>query len=330
MSQSKYVPRYAMPVLTDAMSALSDLVVGIHEACESVTPIGFQDFDSLVESIKQSGQLRPIEVNKKKQLLDGRCRILACSVAGFKITPDDIVTTDAEPWAIAQSNLARRHLTRDQRTMLATKFLEQAKESAAERKREGAKKGRESRQDPLAANSVASGNTPVKKKRQPSAVDDVAKQVRVARANLTVAAKVKEMLPELFAKVASGKILRVEDAVHATVDLPKILAKAIKPVVKTPVVSGKASVKAKVVKVIELDDGPTMVLDRVDSIRVVHCGEVTIYHHDDVEVEILVYSDGDGWWFGPTSKVEHVNLPTRKEAEREALKLIKSWIIEGR
>ncbi len=72
------------------------------------------------------------------------------------------------------------------------------------------------------------------------------------------------------------------------------------------------------------DDGATSIVDRDDSIRIVRCGVVTIYHHANVEVEILVYADGDVWLFGPTSKVEHLSLPTRNEAETEALRLAKS------
>jgi len=150
---------HQMPSLADAIASLGGHVVGVHDACNSVPPISDLDFDELVESIKRHGLLRPIEVNQEKQLLDGRCRIMACSVAGIEITPGDVVTTDADPLAIAESNLARRHLTPDQRVMLATKILEKEKKAAEDRKREGAKKGRVSQQAPLVANSVTSGNT---------------------------------------------------------------------------------------------------------------------------------------------------------------------------
>jgi hypothetical protein len=62
----------------------------VHEACEAVPKIGPRDFDELVDSIKAHGLLRPIEIDSKRRLIDGRSRLQACAVAEVRLGEQDI------------------------------------------------------------------------------------------------------------------------------------------------------------------------------------------------------------------------------------------------
>ncbi len=73
MKTSNYEPKYTTPTMDDVLERYSDRIEGIHEACKSVPEIGQQDFDLLVESVKQDGLQRPIEIDNQRRLIDGRC-----------------------------------------------------------------------------------------------------------------------------------------------------------------------------------------------------------------------------------------------------------------
>jgi len=154
MISKTYQPRYSVPSIQDAMATVAGRIEGVHEACSKVPEIGPRDFDQLVESIKAHGLLRPIEINREKLLVDGRSRIQASAAAGIQLADDDIVVTDTDPLAIAWSNNARRHLTRDQKVMEAERLLQDEEELAAQRKAAGGKKGRQAKRSRKNGNLV--------------------------------------------------------------------------------------------------------------------------------------------------------------------------------
>ncbi len=106
-----YRVRYRMPKLEDAIDSYRHRIKGVHPSCESVAEISCQDFDRLVESIKTKGLLYPIQIDRQGLLVDGRCRLRACKLLGFEIPNSQIQISDTSPYSIAESNVARRHLT---------------------------------------------------------------------------------------------------------------------------------------------------------------------------------------------------------------------------
>ncbi len=164
---------YERPKLADAIAPLKPWVNSVHPHCDSIPRIGQTDFDNLVESINEYGLQQPILVDASGVLLDGRSRIMACFVAGVPITEDDIETTDKDPEAIAQTNIARRHLTKDQKIMEAvSRDLAHQRRLAADRKRRSANAKGKRQQDQLGTDSVPSKSgkkSTAGKKRKPKA-----------------------------------------------------------------------------------------------------------------------------------------------------------------
>ena len=80
------------------------------------------DFDALVADIKAHGQREPITLYKG-EILDGRNRYRACLEAGVKPFMGEL-DDDADLVAfVVSANLRRRHLTDDQRAMVAAKLV---------------------------------------------------------------------------------------------------------------------------------------------------------------------------------------------------------------
>lgn len=84
-------------------------------------PEGSREWNDLVESIENTGQVDPVVVDGNV-LLDGRNRLRACEALGIK--PKFVewstlgIRIDQDAWITAK-NLDRRHLTPDQRAMIA-------------------------------------------------------------------------------------------------------------------------------------------------------------------------------------------------------------------
>lgn len=79
--------------------------------------------DSLVESIKDVGQLVPIQRYRGK-ILDGRHRYMACQKAGIKPVINDL-PDDVDPLKIVKAlNLRRRQLTESQLAIIASRLAQ--------------------------------------------------------------------------------------------------------------------------------------------------------------------------------------------------------------
>jgi hypothetical protein len=73
----------------------------------------------LAQDIKDRGLLDPI-VLFEEQILDGRCRYVACEIAGMEPKFEQYVGDDPLGYVLSR-NLRRRHLTESQRAMVAAK-----------------------------------------------------------------------------------------------------------------------------------------------------------------------------------------------------------------
>lgn len=89
----------------------------VHPVANLFPMLPSEELQELADSIKQDGQLQPIVLAPSGRLLDGRNRLAACKLA--KVEPVfEVYEGDEDAYALTV-NVARRHLTKGQRTMIA-------------------------------------------------------------------------------------------------------------------------------------------------------------------------------------------------------------------
>jgi len=89
----------------------------VHPVADLFPMLPKEELQELADSIKQDGQLQPIVLSPSGRLLDGRNRLAACKLA--KVEPVfEVYEGDEDAYALTV-NVARRHLTKGQRTMIA-------------------------------------------------------------------------------------------------------------------------------------------------------------------------------------------------------------------
>jgi ParB-like chromosome segregation protein Spo0J len=94
----------------------------IHALAKLFPEITGQDFKDLVASIKAHGLMEEI-VTLDGQVLDGQNRLKACKAAGVEPKFREFTGKDPLAFVVAE-NIARRHLTAGQRSLLAVKISE--------------------------------------------------------------------------------------------------------------------------------------------------------------------------------------------------------------
>jgi hypothetical protein len=89
----------------------------VHPVADLFPMLPSEELQELADSIKQDGQLQPIVLSPSGRLLDGRNRLAACKLA--KVEPVfEVYEGDEDAYALTV-NVARRHLTKGQRAMIA-------------------------------------------------------------------------------------------------------------------------------------------------------------------------------------------------------------------
>lgn len=92
----------------------------VHPAAELFPLFSQEELTDLAADIKVNGLLHPIVRDDQGRILDGRNRLAACEIAG--IAPRFETYEDDDPVSfVLSANLARRHLTKGQRAMVAAK-----------------------------------------------------------------------------------------------------------------------------------------------------------------------------------------------------------------
>jgi N6-adenosine-specific RNA methylase IME4/ParB-like chromosome segregation protein Spo0J len=150
----------------------------LHDLCKLFPPMPEDQFNSLIDSIRDHGLLTPIMLHEGK-ILDGRHRYKACINLGIEPSFEEYEGEDALGYVIAL-NLSRRHLDESQRAMIGARI----------------------------ANLTEAGRPP-KEIAHISAItgSDAAKMMSVGRRNVVHAKKVlREGTQELADAVDSGKI----------------------------------------------------------------------------------------------------------------------------
>lgn len=206
----------------------------VHPAADLFPLVEGQEFDRLVDSIRQHGIQNPVvfgfDANEKPVLLDGRNRLRAIErlqeqgitatvpVVTFDYPRDGI--TEIE-WIEAQ-NIDRRHLTDDARAMLAASLHEMIEADAAKAKKESH------------FNAHTAKAAATKRHNKTATADSASPQKRDRK---------KSEARTTAAKVASkGKVSR-HKAKQALVTEKAIKAGVVSPDVRKDVIAGKKKLK---------------------------------------------------------------------------------------
>ena len=162
-----------------------------HKYAELFPLLEGDEFDALVEDVRENGLLEPVFLYEK-QIIDGRNRFRACEVAG--VEPEFREYSGDDPLGFVVSmNLKRRHLSPSQLYMLATTLEEIYAKEAKERQR--ASEGRGKKGTTISSDLLGEART-----KAAQAVGGV------WEAGVTKAKRVKELAPELAEEVWAGRM----------------------------------------------------------------------------------------------------------------------------
>ena len=200
--------------------------------------------------------------------------------------------------------------------MEAERLLQKEEELSAQRKAEGAQKGRESKKLSLGTESVPSESEP--KKRQPRAKDKVAAATGVSRDKLTAAAKLRKADPEIAEKVEQGEmsLKEAEDKVGL------VRKKQVKPSVPKPAKTEPIKKSAKVKSTANQSpwhDEFTELIDTPDGLRTLRCKNATFYSHKTEAFSAVVMPDDGGWWWYAGTEEDQGTHDHREDAEKNVL-----------
>lgn len=178
----------------------------VHPLADIVPSMTEEEFARLREDIRENGLREPVTLYEGK-ILDGRHRYRACEELGVKLKTARYTGYEPERF-VASMNVARRHLTHTQITVIGVSLLEAAEKRALQRKAAGGAKaapGRPAEKDSADRHSVSTGR----------ATEEVADLLGVSARGLARAKRVSKEDPELFEQIKQGEISI--DAAHTKV-----------------------------------------------------------------------------------------------------------------
>lgn len=159
----------------------------IHPISEESPDMPDEEFNELVEDIRQNGQLIPIW-KMGDEIIDGRKRFQACGVLG--IEPITVDVADRDPEKLSHSlNVLRTHYTGSQRAMFAARHATW-------------KSGRPKNSNKINGVEGAKNCSPA-----PKTTEEAAKEAGVSPTRVTTAKQVyRNAVPEVVKLVEDGKI----------------------------------------------------------------------------------------------------------------------------
>ena len=185
-----------------------------HPVANIFPMMGQDDYQSLLEDIRENGLLEPIWLHPDGTIIDGRNRYKACLECGY---PPSFRTWDGTGSLVSfvvSLNLKRRHLTQSQKAMLAVEILPMLEEEAKKRQvvsgkefGRGAIKVPQIFAEPIQTNPPLTPffTTPPKKKDEGEARTQASKLTGVNRQYVSDAKKIKAEAPDLAEKIMQGK-----------------------------------------------------------------------------------------------------------------------------
>lgn len=173
--------------------------MNVHPAAELFPMMSEPELEELAANIAKNGLREGLTVDLDGVLLDGRNRLEACGRAGVK--PHTIIYKDDDPVEfIISKNIHRRHLTTSQRAVLALEILPHYEAQAAQRVRDGGRRGG------LSAGSLSSNEDRLRAAPCRPAVRDAAKAVGVGQSSVERAKRIATEAPELLDPIRSGSL----------------------------------------------------------------------------------------------------------------------------
>ena len=181
-----------------------------HPVCEIFPLMQGEEYDRLVDDIRENGQRERIWLYKGK-IIDGRNRYRACLDAevSFRTQNWDGDATSLVKFVVSL-NLHRRHLTSSQRAAAAAEALSQLKHKAKERQREGGRhkvpqkiaEARTGKDDASGLEAIAAHNAEL----YGEVTEQAARTFGTNRAYVRAAAKLRDEEPKAFAAVKDGEL----------------------------------------------------------------------------------------------------------------------------
>ena len=110
-------------------------LAGVHPAADLFPMMSGDEYDNLVESVRERGFAESVEIDDKDLLIDGRNRLCASLDVGVDVHIKRFQPTDTIAYVV-DKNLHRRHLTAGQKAMMGTAIERAYAEEAKERQRE--------------------------------------------------------------------------------------------------------------------------------------------------------------------------------------------------
>lgn len=170
----------------------------LHDLCKLFPPMPEDQFNSLIDSIRDHGLLTPIMLYEGK-ILDGRHRYKACINLRIEPSFKEYEGDDALGYVIAL-NLSRRHLDESQRAMIGARI---SNLKDGQRKHTGAPIGAAKVSQAEAAGQMGVARRSVQRARTvlEKGTPELADAVDSGQIAVSVAAKIAEMEPEQQAQV---------------------------------------------------------------------------------------------------------------------------------
>lgn len=182
----------------------------------NIFPLDDESIGSLADDIRKHGQQVPIELFAG-QVLDGRRRWLACSIAQIKPATREVKPSDPVAYVLSL-NLHRRHLTPSQLSMVAARARELYDQQAKERQREAGKTHGRGKVVENLPQAIPAGD---------NARDAAGKAVGVSGRSVDFATKViQQGTPELIKSVDEGRMAVSTAAVYAS-EPPEVQRKVV-------------------------------------------------------------------------------------------------------
>ena len=187
---------------------------------ELVPEMTTQEYDDLVNSIKDQGVRQPIHILSDKTVLDGRHRVRACKEIGIKEIQalSHGLTEDEAIKFVTDTAVERRNLTKEQKVDIIFRselLIKKLEEEANSYKRTFRGNQHEILDTASSEAKVAKGRTSTK----------IAELAGTSRATVNRMKKVKTEDPELYNKVVTGE----ESASGAYYKLPSVQQPKPKP-----------------------------------------------------------------------------------------------------
>jgi hypothetical protein len=181
----------------------------IHPCALIFPELSTDEFNKLKTDIQSHGQLEPVMLSAGGlTLLDGRHRVKACKSLDIPVWVRRFISKDnlTEEDFIWSQNVARRHLTVDQRAMLSQRWADTIREAAKQRQKEHGETAPGKPKITLGENAQS----------VPRTRTATAKKAGVTEHKVRQAETVKKHAPALVPKVERGE-MKLNDAVkHAS------------------------------------------------------------------------------------------------------------------